>query len=217
MNPGFQVGVDVRGRRCLVIGGGTEAADKSGRLVSSGARVAVVSPTLCPPLRQLLDEGLVEYCQRNFSETDLDGAFVVVNTVSDDSDLTARVYELACRRSCLINSFDQPAFSNFGMAALVAPGHLRVSVSTSNASPSLARRLRQDLEAIFANDEFVEYLDRLGQVRLHLKKAVENPQRRAELLKSLTSGFSLEGVLTLPDSWRDKVETALRQADRRSS
>ena len=47
------------------------------------------------------------------------------------------------------------------MVALVHPGHLRLSISTSNASPALSSRLRQDFEEIF-DGEFAAYLDYLG-------------------------------------------------------
>ena len=67
----------------------------------------------------------------------------MLNTVRDRA-LTARVYELATAHKALINSYDNPAYSNIGMVALVHPGHLRLSISTSNASPALSSRLRQD-------------------------------------------------------------------------
>ena len=103
--------------------------------------------------------GRFEHRERRFETADLDGVFLVINTVPDEPELARQVHELACRQGSLINTWDRPAQSNIAMAALVSSGHLRVSISTSNASPSLARRLREDLERIFDDSEFVDYLD----------------------------------------------------------
>ena len=43
--------LDVRGRRCVVVGGGTVGAEKARGLLACGADVTVVSPTLDESLR----------------------------------------------------------------------------------------------------------------------------------------------------------------------
>ena len=105
-----------------------------------------------------------------------------------DPDLTRQVHSLARRRKILVNSFDQPLYSDFGMVALVDPGHLRVGISTSNASPSLSSRLRQDLETLF-DDEFVAYLDQLARLRSHLRSREPDPRKRAAFAAIRGSGI----------------------------
>jgi len=95
-----------------------------------------------------------------------------------------------------------------GMVALVHPGHLRLSVSTSNASPALSSRLRQDLEEIFAG-EFAAYLDCLAEVRQRVRTKVANRETRFALLRSLVSGFRLEGTLRYPADWKQHVDALL--------
>jgi precorrin-2 dehydrogenase/sirohydrochlorin ferrochelatase len=204
-NPYFQVGLDVRGRPCLVIGGAAEAADKAERLLEAGAQLRVVSPQLCPPLRALA--GRFEHLARHWRPADLDGAWLVLNTVADP-ELARQVFALARERGLLINTYDRPECSNLGMAALVHPGRLRLSISTSGASPALAGRLRRDLESIFEG-EFVEYLEGLAQVRAHLREAEPDQETRIRLLKELVEGFKLEGKLCYPEGWREKVRELL--------
>ena len=153
-----------------------------------------------PALVEWAAAGRLTHHPRCFEESDLDGVFLVLNTVRD-SALTARVYELATARKALINSYDNPAYSNIGMVALVDPGHLRLSISTSNASPALSSRLRQDLEEIFAG-EFAEYLDCLAEARQRVRAKVEDRETRFALLRSLVSGFRLEGTLRYPADWK---------------
>ena len=208
LNPCFQVNLDVAGRDCLVIGGNAEAADKTGRLLDAHARVRLISPTITDPLRSWCDAGRLHYEERPFAAADLEGVFLVVNAVADDSRLTAEVFSLASGRGLLINSFDNPDYSNFGMVALVSSGHLRLAVSTSNASPALARRLRQDLEHIF-DEEFVEYIQLLARARQHLREREPNRERRWQQLRSLVADFSLRGRLEYPQNWRENMEKLL--------
>lgn len=205
-NPYFQVGLDVQGRSCLIIGGAAEAADKASRLLEAGAHLCLVSPTLCPQLGEWAAQGRFEHRARTWQPADLEGVWLVLNTVGD-LDLAARVYGLAHELGLLINTYDRPALSNLGMAALVHPGHLRLSISTSGASPALASRLRADLEELF-DAEFTEYLDLLAQVRAHLKASADRPTRIG-LLKELVADFRLEGRLHFPEHWRQRMQEVL--------
>jgi siroheme synthase (precorrin-2 oxidase/ferrochelatase) len=94
------------------------------------------------------------------------------------------------------------------MPALVDPGHLRLAISTSNASPGLARRLREDLEHLF-DEEFVRYLSQLGRVRAHLKKVAAGDDGRFEILHSLVADFRLNGSIHYPAGWRQRVADLL--------
>ena len=208
LNPCFQLNLDLAGRPCLVVGGAAEATEKSGRLLEAGARLTLVSPCITPVLQEWSRDGKLQYFEREFRCEDLDGVFLVVNTARVNPDLTQEIFAAACARNILINSYDQPVFSNFGMVALVHPGHLRLSISTSNASPSLASRLRQDLEALF-DEEFIDYLEQLGRVRQHLKKCEPDREKRIELLRSLVATFRLKGQLHYPEDWRQQVEALL--------
>ncbi len=208
LNPLFQVGLDVRHRVCLVIGGGHEAQDKAGRLLDAGARVVLVSPESTPGLQDWATQGRLEWRRRCYEPGDLDGALLVMNTVRDDADLSARVLAAGESRGILVNTYDDVSRSHFGMAALVSAGPLRLSISTSNASPTLSSRLRQDLEGLF-DAEFGEYLEALGKARTHLKETVHDFDARRLILHGLVEGARLEGRFTLPVDWRRRIEAAL--------
>jgi precorrin-2 dehydrogenase/sirohydrochlorin ferrochelatase len=98
---------------------------------------------------------------------------------------------------------DQPSSSNVLMPALVNRGHLRLAISTSNASPALASALRQQCEEIF-DGSFVEYLDYLGTLRDKVQEKEVSEQRRREQLKGAVEGFKLVGTLDYPQSWQDE-------------
>ena len=168
----------------------------------------MVSPTAGRNLQKWAREHRLTLIKRSFQPHDLDRVFLVVNTVAGDPDLTRQVHSLARRSKILVNSFDQPLYSDFGMVALVDPGHLRLGISTSNASPSLSSRLRQDLETLF-DDEFVAYLDQLARLRSHLRSREPDPRKRAALLRSAVADFRLEARLHYPDNWRERLQALL--------
>jgi precorrin-2 dehydrogenase / sirohydrochlorin ferrochelatase len=209
-NPLFQVGLDVQGRVCLVIGGGVEAQDKTGRLLDAGADVLLVSPGLTPALESLVKGGNLRARRRSYRPWDLDGVFLVMNTVRD-SDLAERVFLAAESRGTLVNTYDDLVHSHFGMAALVCAGPLRVSISSSNASPTLSGQLRQDLEGMF-DAEFGEFVEELGRARVQLKERIPDFATRRLVLRGLVEGFSLQGHVQLPGDWRRRIERALTEA-----
>ena len=220
-NPHFQVGLDVAGRRCLVIGGADEALDKTLRLLDARGRVLLVAPELCGGLAELQAAGRIDWRARRYRSDDLGGACLVVNTVRSDPALCERVFAAAQRRRIPINTYDLPQYSTLAMAALVTCGHLRISISTSNAAPAAAGRLRRDLADLLAGTpDLEEFMAVLGEIRGLAKQHVANPGERRALLRGLASGLRLHGTIELPPGWRDRLATVdadLRRRDEEAS
>ena len=77
------------GRRCLLVGAGTVALDKIASLLSTGAQLCVVAPEARAEIRRLADEGKLQWMERRFELSDLDGNFVVI-AATDSPDVNAR-------------------------------------------------------------------------------------------------------------------------------
>ncbi len=199
-NAGFPITLDVGGRLCVVIGGDDEASERVSRLLDAGAKVVVVNPTLNTPLKKFAASAKIIHRGRHFRSTDTQDAFLILNLLQDDLELSKSLFELSKKERFLIWSMDQPDRSNFFMPALVGQGRLRVAISTSGASPALANLLRQNCEALF-DDEFGKFLDWLGGMREELKKSEPNDSRRREQLMAAVEGFALTGQISYPASW----------------
>jgi precorrin-2 dehydrogenase/sirohydrochlorin ferrochelatase len=140
--------LDLRGRRCLVVGGGAVAERKVTGLLDAGAHVRVVSPALTPALSALATAGIVEHRARPFRRHDVRGATLVVAatgapTVDDAVAAAAR------RARALVNVVDRPAACDFILPSVLRRGDLQIAVSTGGRSPALAREIRRRLEADF--------------------------------------------------------------------
>ena len=203
VNAGYQISLNIQGRLCVVIGGDDEASEKVSRLLEGGAKVIVVNPTLNTPLKKLAASAKIIHRGRHFRSTDTQDAYLILNLVRDDSDLSKSLFELAKAEKFLLWSVDQPERSNFMLPAVVEQGALRLAISTSGTSPALASLLRQNCEAIF-NEDFGRFLDWLGNLRVELKKKEPNETRRREQLKAALEGFQLSGRVTYPASWESE-------------
>jgi len=197
----YPVNLDVRGRRCLVVGGGEVARRKARSLVEAGAEVVVVAPDVHPKLKA---DDRVEVRERAFRDTDLHGAFLVI--VATDDEATNRTAARDARDfGCLVNVVDCPALSNFTVPATLARGELLIAVSTGGASPSMARRIREKLETQFGG-EYGELIDALGAFRARVFDALGDAGRRMALLR----GLDYDALLaTLRERGREALDEAL--------
>lgn len=142
----FPLFLDLRGRRVLVVGGGSVACRKVSALLAAGARVVVGSPQLGDELAALAGRGRIELLRGTFVPAWLDDAWLVV-AATDDPDVNRRVSEAAAARRLWANVVDDAGLSTVQVPARVERGALQVAISSGGAAPMLARHLRETLEA----------------------------------------------------------------------
>lgn len=128
----------------MVVGGGAVAVRKARKVFEAGADVVVVSPEVHP---ELVDMG-VEVQARPYEYGDLEGADLVF-AATDRREVNAAVAREAHARGIRVNVADRPAEGNFAVPSTLRRGGLQVAVSTGGASPTLARRIRNELEEVF--------------------------------------------------------------------
>lgn len=206
-NPGFPLTLDVRGYPVLVLGGDEEAAEKTERLLESGAKVTVVAPALHDKLKQLAASAKIVHRGRHFRETDLESAVLVLNTVRGDKEFSRSLFAKAREKKFLLWSVDYPEASTVSMPAVVASGHVRVAVSTSGQAPALSGFMKEDLERILDRD-FAAFVDWLGLLREQAKANEPEAEKRRTLLREALDGFRLLGKVQYPKVWLDERAAA---------
>jgi precorrin-2 dehydrogenase/sirohydrochlorin ferrochelatase len=198
-NPGFQLSLDVKGRACLILGGEEDAAEKASRLLTAGAKVTVINPTLNDALRKLAASAKIIHRGRRYRAGDAEGALLVINTVRDE-DLARSLFDQAKKERFLLCSSDLPELSTVSLPAVVTRGHLRLAISTSGAAPALSSRLREELEQIFG-PEFESFLEWLAARRVETKEREADARQRREVLRALLNGFKFTGHIEYPAEW----------------
>lgn len=178
--------LDLSDAPCLVIGGGEVAARKIRSLISAGARVTVVAPALADTTAEFAKRHDLDVARREFGETDVRGQLLVI-AATGDADVNRKAF-IACReRRVLINTVDDPALSTAIFPSIVDRGPVTVAVSTGGASPTLARRIREQIEALLpaATGRLAEFL---GARRARVREAVPDIDARRRLWDDALDG-----------------------------
>jgi len=171
------------GRPGLLVGAGTVALDKIGSLLRTGIRLRVVAPRAHEEIRQLANEGKLEWIERSFEASDLDGNFVVI-AATDNPKVNAAVYRGAVERGILCNSVDDIPNCDFFFGSIVSRGDLQIAISTAGESPAFAQRLRREIDEQLPTD-LGPWLANVGQLRRDVLATHPRSQERKLLLHEL--------------------------------
>jgi precorrin-2 dehydrogenase/sirohydrochlorin ferrochelatase len=176
----------LKGRRCLVVGGGDIGLEKVEGLLACDGDVTVVAPELQPELRRLAEEGSIEWRARAYEPADLEGTFMAI-AATNDSEVNIGVYEDAERRAMLVNVVDVPPLCNFILPAIVRTGPLAIAISTAGASPALAKRMKREISELFGED-YARLAVLLNDARGWAKATLPTYQDRKDFFESIVNG-----------------------------
>jgi len=189
----FPMFLKLAGRQCLVVGAGKVGEPKIGGLLETGARIRVVALEASPVVREWARSGKLELELRPFSTDDLQGAFLAV-VATNSRHLNELVYYEAQKRGVLCNVVDVPDLCDFFYPAVVRRGDLQIAISTAGQSPSLAQKIRQQLEKQFGPG-YAAWVAELGETRRLILASDLDKQQKLDLLHSLASREALEAAL----------------------
>lgn len=182
----------LEGKKCVVVGGGAVAERKVASLLKAGASVRVVSPALTSGLIKKKDTGIIKHTARRFRKGDVKGAALAI-AATDSYRENERVAEDAGRENVLINVVDTPELCGFIVPSTVRRGPLQIAISTSGASPAMAKAIRKEVETLYG-PEFGQYLNKCAA---HRKKALaenNDPASRARALKEAGSAQAIRRI-----------------------
>jgi len=173
--------LDLRGKPCLVVGGGRVATEKARGLVDAGADVSVVAPEVDDELAGLP----VRVARRRFRRSDVVRRFVVIAATSDRL-VNAAVSEAAAEHGIPCNVADDPELCSFILPAIVRRDPIQVGVSTGGASPALAQRIRDDIEDLLS-PRHAEIARMLKDLRPWAKRELPTYEERREFFQRLVA------------------------------
>jgi precorrin-2 dehydrogenase/sirohydrochlorin ferrochelatase len=183
----------LEGKRCLVVGAGKVGEPKIRGLVDTGASIHVIALEASDAVHGWARDSKVTLEVRAFVPEDLDGMALAVVATSSRS-VNETIYREAQRRGVLCNVVDVPEYCDFYYPAVVRRGDLQIAVSTSGQSPSLAQKIRHQIERQFGPG-YAQWVAELGATRKLVLGSDLDPKRKRELLQSLASREALEAAL----------------------
>jgi siroheme synthase-like protein len=173
----YPVYLNLAGKRCVIVGGGTVAQGKIAALRQAGASITLISPDATPGIQRAAQRGDVEWLVRKYQPGDLEGTFIAV-AATNVWHVNREIYEEADRLGVLLNVVDDPDLCTFIAPSIVKKGPVTLAISTGGASPALARKLRETL-VDDANLKWADLSEVLGRARKLIKeqRKVVDPDR----------------------------------------
>ena len=197
----FPMFVKLEGKRCLVVGAGKVGEPKIGGLIETGACIRVIALQASETVQGWAQAGKISLELRAFDAEDLDGTFLIV-VATASRVLNESIYREAQRRAVLCNVVDDPEYCDFYYPAVVRRGDLQIAISTNGQSPSLAQKLRQQLERQFGPG-YARWVAELGETRKLVLASDLDLERKSELLHSLASREAVKAALA--ESGKDEL------------
>ena len=146
------VGLDLRGRICIVVGGGRIGTRKATTLLQAGAAVSVVAPEATEEVARLADSGQLLWKKEEYRESHLDGSFLAV-VATEDEGLNARLVQNAKESGVLVCDASSASRSEVIFGALHQSDGVTLAVFTDGRDPSLARKTRDRIADLSAEWE----------------------------------------------------------------
>jgi precorrin-2 dehydrogenase / sirohydrochlorin ferrochelatase len=179
----YPIYLDIRNKKCVVIGGGEVAERKVRRLLECDADISVIAKAVTPALDIMIKEGRIHRIDDEYNESYIRDAFLVIGA-TDQNDINARISWDAQEKRLLVNIVDDPDRCNFILPSLLKQGELSIAISTGGKSPALAKKLRQDMEGIYG-PEYKTLLGILGNLRQRILGKGQSPDENKRLFESL--------------------------------
>jgi uroporphyrin-III C-methyltransferase/precorrin-2 dehydrogenase/sirohydrochlorin ferrochelatase len=168
--------LDLHDRAVLLVGGGEVAARKAALLASAGARVRIVAPALCAQLADLRERHGWEYLPTTFEPAHFDGVVLAI-AATDHPEVNLAVSRAGAAARVFVNAVDDPAASSCLMPAIIDRSPVIIAVGSSGAAPTLARRVRAQLEALLP-ERLGALARQAGHWRAQVRAALPDVQAR---------------------------------------
>ncbi len=197
----FPAFLNLRGRRCLIVGGGDVALRKARLLFAAGAKISVVAPETSSALAAFLEKNSVRLLRRRFRASDVDGNWLVLSATGD-ATVERAVYDASTAAGVFCNGVDDTSNCSYITPAIVDRNPIVIAISSGGAAPVLARKLRAKIEMLLPND-----LGRLaslaGRWRARVRGGIVNLLNRRRFWEAVFDGPVTTHVL---GGYVDKAE-----------
>ncbi|MEA2111253.1 MAG: bifunctional precorrin-2 dehydrogenase/sirohydrochlorin ferrochelatase [Campylobacterota bacterium] len=158
-------------KKILIVGGGFIAYEKLDHLLDFTKDIKVIAPDLSEEMHSRIAKENLVYEQRKYEIGDIK-EFAVVIVAVDDILLQSEIFQESKQYNCLCNSVDSVDYCDFIFPSYVKKDDLTIAISTSGASPAMAKHLRRYLQNLIP-DGISEFLVEMKQLRKTLPKGKE--------------------------------------------
>jgi uroporphyrin-III C-methyltransferase/precorrin-2 dehydrogenase/sirohydrochlorin ferrochelatase len=202
---------DLKGRPCVVVGGGSVAERRVRQLLDVGADVTVIAPELDRPLAKLAAAGKIRVVGTRFATTHELEPYWLVVAATDDAATNGEIAAAAEAAKRFCNVVDDPTHSSFIMPAIIDRDPVTIAVASAGHSPVVARWLKGHIEAVVPAR--IGALARLaGRFRERVRTAIPHLNERRRFWEQALTGDTAEHALAGRDMRSEQaLEAALER------
>jgi precorrin-2 dehydrogenase/sirohydrochlorin ferrochelatase len=188
----YPIMLDLEGRTCVIVGGGTVAARKVDRLLDAGAHITVISPTLHKSLTHLAEDKKITVRQVAYTSGMLaDLHPFLVFAATDDMTVNQQVAEEARALGALVNVASEQGERDFMSMATVQRGEITIAVSLGGASPALVAHLQRQIDKVIGK-EYETLSEWMAQARPLVQAELKSQPERAALWRRVIESSILD-------------------------
>lgn len=208
----FPVFLDLKKRRCLLVGGGDVATRKGRLLVKAGAILRVVAPQISAELRELVQQCQGEMHLREYHASDVDDCVLAIAATDIDS-LNQVISQDAKAKHIPVNVVDSPALCTYITPAIIDRSPLVIAISSGGESPVLARLIRAKLETLIPTS-YGKLAQFASRWRERIKHRFADTDQRRRFWEKILQGPAAELVFNGQDAQADTLlSDAIHQED----
>ncbi len=186
--------INLRNKKCLVIGGGSVALRKINLLLKAQTKIDCIAMNFCDDLIALSETNDIDLVAKHFEPGDIRSYSVIISATNDES-LNTLVSKIAHESGTPVNVVDSPDLSSFIMPSIVDRAPVVIAISSAGKAPVLARIIRAKLETIIPN-AYGELAEIAGQYREKVKQRFNNIKDRRKFWEGVFSGVVAEKVFS---------------------
>lgn len=158
-------------KKILIVGGGYIAYEKLEHLLDFTSDISIIALELSADMKRVIEEKGLNFEKRGYEKGDIKD-FAVVIVAVDDIPLQAQIFAESKNYNCLCNSVDSVDYCDFIFPSYIKKDDLTIAVSTSGASPAVAKHLRKYLQELIPSS-IGEFLQEMKNLRKSLPKGKE--------------------------------------------
>ncbi|WP_010531885.1 NAD(P)-binding protein [Lentibacillus jeotgali] len=181
---GIPLMIDLTDKHVIVVGGGAVAERRIRATLEGGANLTVISPEITEGIHSLWLDGDLTWRKKRVAPGDLADAFLVI-AATNDVQVNQSIVQ-ASPSNALINDASDAEKGDLAFPSFFKRGLLSISVSTNGASPMLAAKIKQDLQAAYDNS-YTDYVDFLYECRKQLKQSALSKHEQRLILQAILS------------------------------
>lgn len=141
----FPAFIKLNNKKILLVGGGNIAYEKLRKLLDFSKNIKIIAPHISQDIQDLISLHTLEYSKTEYKTGDIEGYYFVIVAVND-LNLQQEIYKESRDFMCLCNAVDSVEYCDFIFPSYIKEDDLTIAISTSGASPALAKHFKTYLK-----------------------------------------------------------------------